>query len=207
MHREIPRDVDATFAYLQNNDGEEYDSHHHSGHDGCSQGPHIDIDEAVRNAVKHGSGESSLFESALGYLSDKKHKHEPLDKEHVTNAFEQAYSQGAAGNLSANSMGSAAALNVLKQITSGGQSSGSGFGSLTQLISLAMAEATKLFDKSGRATSGDKQDAVNGAAMTMMKIFFQSKFSEAVGGGNSGSPGGLMSLVGLLSLSFVDGLH
>ena len=66
---------------------------------------------------------------------------------------------------------------------------------------MAMAEATKLFDKSGGAASGNKQDAVNGAAMTVMKLLVQSKLSGAVGGGNSGGLGSLMSLgVGDLSL-------
>ena len=78
----------------------------------------------------------------------------------------------------------------MKQFTGGG-----GGGSKTQLISLAMAEATKLFDQAGGAASGNKQDAVNGAAMTVMKLLVQSKFSGAIGGGNSGGLGGLLSLV------------
>ena len=61
-----------------------------------------------------------------------------------------------------------------------------------------MAEASKLFDKSGGAASGNKQDAVNGAAMTVMKLLVQSKFSGGtVGGGNSG---GLSQLAGLVSI-------
>jgi len=86
-------------------------------------------------------------------------------------------------------------LQALKQFTSGNKGSSVSGGSQTQLISMAMAEATKLFDKSGGATSGNKQDAVNGAAMTVMKLLVQSKFSGAVGGGNSGGLGSLMSLV------------
>ena len=66
-----------------------------------------------------------------------------------------------------------------------------------------MAEATKLFDKSGGAASGSKQDAVNGAAMTVMKLFVQSKFSSAVGGSDSG---GLSSMMGLVS-SFLCVVH
>lgn len=83
---------------------------------------------------------------------------------------------------------------VLKKFTSGG--SGGGGGSTSQLISLAMAEASKLFDKSGGAASGNKQDAVNGAAMTVMKLLAQSKLSGTMGGNNSG---GLSSLMGLVS--------
>lgn len=61
---------------------------------------------------------------------------------------------------------------------------------------MAMAEASKLFDKSGGTSSGGKQEAVNGAAMTVVKLLVQSKFSGGVtGGGNSGGLGGLMSMV------------
>ena len=99
-------------------------------------------------------------------------------------------------------------VQVLKKFTSGNTSSSGSGGSQTQLISMAMAEATKLFDKSGGAASGNKQDAVNGAAM---KLLVQSKFSGAVGGGNSGGLGNLMSLVGdpsLYSYSFtIHGLQ
>ena len=66
------------------------------------------------------------------------------------------------------------------------------------LISMAMAEATKLFDKSGGKASGNKQDAVNGAASTVMKLLVQSKFGGGpLGGGkkDSGGLGGLLSLV------------
>ena len=55
-----------------------------------------------------------------------------------------------------------------------------------------MAEALKLFDSSG--AKGNKQDAVNSAAMTMMKLMIQSKLSGgATMEGNSTS-----SLMGLV---------
>ena len=60
---------------------------------------------------------------------------------------------------------------------------------------MAMAEASKLFDQSGGASSGGKQDAVNGAAMTAVKFLVQSKFSGMTGGGNSGGLSSLMSMV------------
>jgi len=65
---------------------------------------------------------------------------------------------------------------------------------------MAMAEASKLFDKSGGASSGNKQDAVNGAAMTVMKLLVQSKFggAQTIGGSNSGGLSGLLSLVSCL---------
>jgi len=57
-----------------------------------------------------------------------------------------------------------------------------------------MAEASQLFDSSGGASSGNKQDAVNGAASTVMKLLVQSKLSALTGGGNSGGLGSLMGL-------------
>ena len=83
-------------------------------------------------------------------------------------------------------------LQVFKQLTSGGKGSGSNH---NDLISMAMAEASKLFDKSG-ASSGGKQDAVYGAAMTVMKLLVQSKFKSTGNGSNSGGLGSLISLVG-----------
>lgn len=143
---------------------------------------------------------------------------QPVDEEGVQKAHHEAYSKDNAGSMSASSMGAAAALQVrtrlskfslggcdliiiiiiqaMKKFTGGGSDSSSS-GSQSQLISLAMAEATKLFDKSGGAASGNKQDAVNGAAMTVMKLLVQSKFSGTTGGSNSGGLGSLLSLVGL----------
>ena len=61
-----------------------------------------------------------------------------------------------------------------------------------------MAEASSLFDQHGGGSQGSKQDAVNGAAMTVMKLLVQSKFGGgAIGGSNSGGVGGLMSLVSI----------
>lgn len=47
----------------------------------------------------------------------------------------------------------------------------------SKLIGLAMAEASKLFDSKGGAASGNKQDAVNGAATTVMKLLIQASWA------------------------------
>ncbi|KAH9968606.1 hypothetical protein BC827DRAFT_266726 [Russula dissimulans] len=172
--------------------GEEYNAPHYPQGGGYS-GPQIDHDEAVRHAQTHGSGDSSLFSSALSFVHQNPDQHgHPIDEEAVQQAHRQAYEEGNARGLPASSLGSAAALQVLQKFTSGGGSSGGG--SQTQLISLAMAEASKLFDQSGGSSSGGKQEAVNGAAMTIAKLFLQGKFGGAIGGGNSGGLGGLLSL-------------
>jgi hypothetical protein len=80
----------------------------------------------------------------------------------------------------------------VKNFTSTGSDSHAGGDAQSQLIGQAMAEALKLFDSSG--AKGNKQDAVNSAAMTMMKLMVQSKVS---GGGTTGgnSTSTLMGLV------------
>ncbi len=62
-----------------------------------------------------------------------------------------------------------ACTQALKIVTLGG----SGSGSPSQLVSLAIGEASKLFDTRGGVSSGSKQDVVNGATMTMMKLVVQ----------------------------------
>jgi len=176
--------------------GQQYNSPDNSGQQqgGGGQSVNFNHDDVVNSAQSHHPGaDSSLFSNAVGYLNQNQDQHhQPVDEDDVQNAHKQAYQEGGAGNLSASGMGSAAALQALQKFTSGGGSGGGG--SSSQLISLAMAEATKLFDKSGGASSGSKQDVVNSASMTVMKLLVQSKLSGMTGGGNSG---GLGSLAGL----------
>ncbi|KAH8835485.1 hypothetical protein DL96DRAFT_1574439 [Flagelloscypha sp. PMI_526] len=156
----------------------------------------VDHTEALKQAQSHGSGDSSLFSTALSFITDSKDKHnEPIDEEHVTTAHKSAYDEGKGNDMSAQSIGAAAAMEILKKFTSGSQSSTGSGNSQTQMISMAMAEASKLFDKQ-KPASGDKQDAVNSAGMTIMKLLVQSKggSSTTIGGGNSGGLGGLLNL-------------
>lgn len=60
-------------------------------------------------------------------------------------------------------------IQAMKMFTQGG----SGGGGQSQLISLAMSEATKLFNSSGKSSDSEKQETVNSAAMTMMKLVVQ----------------------------------
>lgn len=157
----------------------------------------IDRHEAVRQSAEHHeSGETSIFETAMSFLDhNKERRTDPIDEEHVTNAHHQAYG-GGGGGMSASALGGAAALEALKKFTSSGHDNQSS-SSQTKIISMAMSEAAKLFD-SKQTSSGNKQDAVNGAAMTVMKLIVQSKLGSMsgglVGGGNSGGLSSLMSL-------------
>jgi hypothetical protein len=46
-----------------------------------------------------------------------------------------------------------------------------------------MSEASKLFDQSGGAANGGKQDVVNSAAQTIMKFVLKSQMSGMMGTG------------------------
>nr|UHA57741.1 beta-flanking protein [Auricularia cornea] len=194
--------------------GEEYNRR-----DGTPE-PDIDDDDAVSHANQQAgsSGDSSLFAQALSFAKSNRGEHkQPVDEASVVGAHKAAYQDNNASGLDASSMGSAAALQVLKMFTSGGGGDAKSSGkSQSQFIAMAMSEASKLFDKSGGAASGDKvssfrwshgrfvemyaalqQDAVNGAAMTVVKLLVQSKFGGGtVGGENSGGIGALGSLLG-----------
>ena len=164
-------------------------------------GPPIDHQAAIQNATQTsgGSGDFSLFDTALGFLNQNQSQHtQPINEQQVQNAHTEAYEKGKASSLDAGSLGAAAAMQVLKSFTSGGASTPgapAGGNSQTKLIALAMSEASKLFETQGSA-SGQKQDAVNGAAMTVMKLLVQSKTGPAptTGGSNSGGLGQLMEL-------------
>ncbi|KIM70210.1 hypothetical protein SCLCIDRAFT_512871 [Scleroderma citrinum Foug A] len=167
--------------------GEEFNTPHHR--QAQSDRPDFDHDDVARQAVDHsgGAGNSDMFSSAMRHVQGRRDEHEqPIDEGAVQDAHNRAYNQGSGGSLSASSLGSAAAM----QFTSGGNSGG---GSQNQLISMAMGEASKLFDQNG-ASSGGKQEAVNGAAMTVMKLLVQSKLKSTIGGSDSGGVGSLMGL-------------
>ncbi|KAG8906744.1 hypothetical protein FRB99_006235 [Tulasnella sp. 403] len=156
----------------------------------------IDHGQAVQNASQHAGGQDpSLFATALQHLGTPGST-PSLDHDTVENAHSEAYRKGNAGSLDANSMGGAAAMQAFKMFVGGGHgsSSASGGGGQTQLLSMAMAEAAKLFDAHGGASSGSKQDAINGAAKTVMKLILQSKMGGGSSGGGSGSMGSLMGM-------------
>lgn len=119
-------------------------------------------DDVVNSAAQHSGQDPSLFQHAISSLQGQQHS--DVNEQELMNAHQQAYSQGNASNLSASSMGAAGAMQAFQHFTSGGGGSSQGSGSIqSQLISKAMAEAAQLFDKSGGASGGNKQDAVSSA--------------------------------------------
>ncbi|OJD32941.1 beta-flanking protein [Diplodia corticola] len=157
-------------------------------------------DEDYRQAEKHaathaeGSGDSSLFSTALGLLSGKKQslKEEDLDEDDAVNQHRKFYggesheSQATEGNL-----GAAAAMQALKLFNS---SSGGGSSSKSEFLGLAMAQASKLFDEQSAQgktdSSASKQGAVQQAAQMALKMYLKSDNS----GSGGSKPSGLMGL-------------
>lgn len=179
------------------------------GQGGAGGPPSVGIDHsAALQAAGAGSGgnhqgESSLFSSALSYIQGmggNPSAAEDLDEDDVQRKHEQAYGQGNAGGMSANALGAAAAMQAMKKFTSGSgggaPASGQGGDMQSNLIGMAMKEAAKLFDQSGGAASGTKQDAVSGAGATIMKLLMKQQMAGMMGGQNSG---GLSQLMGMAS--------
>lgn len=122
---------------------------------------------------------------------------EDLDEDGIADAHQKAYSQQDTSAMPPKSLGAAAAMQALKQFTSSGATPGethqqqsSGGGLQTKLISMAMAEAAKLFDQNGGAgNGGQKQDVVNSAGQAMMKLMIKNQVSGMMGGGASSMAG------------------
>lgn len=129
---------------------------------------------------------SGLLATALSAVQGVAKPTASIDEQKVQEDHDIAYKQGNASQLGASAMGSAAAIQAFKAFASqmggsGGQQQGTqaaGGGSLiSKLIGMALSEAAKLFDKSGGAKDGDKQDVLNSAGETMMKLMIQNQIS------------------------------
>jgi hypothetical protein len=83
-------------------------------------------------------------------------------------------------------------MQALKKFSGGGGASGGGSGSQSQMVSMAMQEASKLFDQQssqGNVQGGiDKQSVINSAGKMALQMFLKSQ------GSGGGGASGLMSL-------------
>jgi hypothetical protein len=135
---------------------------------------------------------SSILSQVTGGGDDAPHHRPAGDDEirHAANAHQQIYNEASEGRPSSehssSDLGSAAAMQAMKMFSGGGGGGGS-----SELIGLAMGEATKLFNAQGGG--GDKNAVVSSAAQMAMKFYI----SKQMGGGGSGG-GGLGSLMGML---------
>ncbi|KAI0400175.1 hypothetical protein F4802DRAFT_586142 [Xylaria palmicola] len=170
-------------------------------------GPRADDDDwkdAAHHASQHAgdSGDTDLFSNLLGALGQKKQRlaDEDVDEDEAVRTHKK-YFQGDDDDKDADdrSMGSAAAVQALKMFTSGQsgntpKSSGQG-----AFVALAMAEASKLFDKKasqGKVSSGSsKESSVMQAGEVALKMYMKSQGTQHSSSSSSGASG----LLGLAS--------
>ncbi|KAJ9210641.1 hypothetical protein DTO166G4_7784 [Paecilomyces variotii] len=156
-----------------------------------------DYSGAVSHAQRHDDDSdqnSSFFSQAASFLSQNKDRfssNTDIDEEQAVKAHKSLY--GGSGDSdqqhSSQSVGAGAAIEALKKFTQG--SSGGG-DDKSQLIGLAMAQASKLWDQQGGNASGDKQSAINSAAEMALKMYLKNQGGSGLGG--TGGPSGLLSL-------------
>lgn len=88
------------------------------------------------------------MQQALGAVQSAQNPNASVDENQVLQAHNEAYNQGNAGQMTANSMGAAAAIQAFKSFAQGGNqqaTQGAGEQSLiSKLLGMAMAEAVKV---------------------------------------------------------------
>jgi len=143
-----------------------------------------------------------MYQQAVHHATSSPGVTPSLDHQEVEDAHAQAYEGGDTSGMDSRSMGSAAAMQAFKAFTNhggGGAAAGGAGGGQGQLLAMAMGEATKLFNSSGGGASGNKQEVINNAVQTVMKLMLQSKMGAGAGGAGGGQAGGLSSLLGMAS--------
>ncbi|KAI1108118.1 hypothetical protein F5Y14DRAFT_109537 [Nemania sp. NC0429] len=170
-------------------------------------GPRADDDdwsEAAQHASHHAgdSGNADLFSNLLGALGQKKNRlaDEDIDEDEAVRTHKKYFRDDDEDDADDRSMGSAAAMQALKMFTSGESGNTAKTSGQGAFVALAMAEASKLFDKKasqGKVSSGSsKESAVMQAGEVALKMYLKSQ------GGNqssSSSSGGASGLLGLAS--------
>ncbi|KAF3057285.1 beta-flanking protein [Daldinia childiae] len=163
-------------------------------------------DDDFRGAAEHASrhagssGDSDLFSSLLGALTQKKQSlaEEDVDEDDAVKQhkrfFERDDNDDNDNEADDKSLGSAAAMQALKLFTSGQSESAHESSSQSAFVGLAMAEASKLFDQKasqGKVSSdSSKESAVMKAGEMALKMYLKSQ-----GGGKAQSSGsGILGL-------------
>lgn len=79
--------------------------------------PGFDGNAAAQHAAQESGEDGGMFAQAMQHAQQTHSNNDTdVDEDHVQRAHDQAYNQGQTGNMSAQSMGQAAALNALKKV-------------------------------------------------------------------------------------------
>ncbi|KAK5088117.1 hypothetical protein LTS08_004824 [Lithohypha guttulata] len=158
--------------------------------------------QAAQHASNHRPGDADMFSSAMSFLSGNQQRiqNEDYDEDRIQQSHQQLYQHGGSGQqFDSQSLGAGAAMQALKTFQGGNNGKQQG-GGQAQMISLAMQEASKLFDQQsgqGKVASGtDKQSVITSAAKMALQMYMKNQ----MGGGSTsgGGPSGLMSLASKL---------
>lgn len=148
--------------YNQQSNYNDAPSGYQQGGSNYQQSGDNEYEGALSHAHQHSSSggsssdESSLFSSALGFLSGNKQKiaqDDDIDESHAINAHQAMYGEGRHQQQhSSETVGTGAAMEALKRFTGGGSGTGGmgshgGGNSQNQFIGMAMAQASSLFDQ------------------------------------------------------------
>ncbi|KAF9513597.1 hypothetical protein BS47DRAFT_954052 [Hydnum rufescens UP504] len=210
QHPQQPQGNNQGGGQVHQTGGAELNSPDH-GDGGKPATPDLDHSHILQTADNHSgsSGNSELFKQGLSFvqsqLSSGQAHH--VDSDAELQKAQDAHKLASNGQpLSSSDIGSAAVFRAFQSFAGSGSSGGAN--SQSKIIGLAMSEASKLFDQSGGASDGGKkQDVINSAASTVTKLLLKHQVSSAIGGGNSGGLGSLLSLVRLLGTSQGSPLH
>ncbi|KAF2452696.1 hypothetical protein BDY21DRAFT_358461 [Lineolata rhizophorae] len=163
-----------------------------------------DLDNAKGNASSYaeGSGDDSLFGSALAMLGGRKQslREEDVDEDDAVRQHKRFYGDEAGGHeAGSGALGTAAAMQALKMV-SGGHGKG---GSQGEFIGMAMGQAAKLFDQQSAQgkthPQATKQDAVASAAQMAFKMYMKSEMGGGSHGGGSSGGGAASGLLNMAS--------
>ncbi|KAG5939885.1 hypothetical protein E4U59_002808 [Claviceps monticola] len=145
-------------------------------------------DEALKMAQQHAAGAiaggSDLFANIMSAVGQRQGKlqSEEIDEQDAVKKHQQAYQNDGKGDSS--TLGTAAAMQALKQFTQSSHSASSTSGQ-GAFLGMAMTEASKLFDDKaaqGKVQGGaSKENVVQHAVETAMKMYFKSQATSQGG--------------------------
>lgn len=134
------------------------------GGSGGGYGSDDDFNPAVSHAQAEHGEDSSLFNTALSFIKDRKSEYAQrdnydIDESHMVQSHQELYGGGGEERAhDSNTLGAGAAMQALKMFTSGGgsESSASGSGGMdkNKLIGVAMAQAGKLWEEKNSSGGG-----------------------------------------------------
>jgi len=131
---------------------------------------HINFEEILTKLIQSDTSNAHLYANTIQMLMGTNLKEElskPVDKEIINKAHTEAYAEGAS-NVDAKTLGTAAAWEAFTKFTQSGEINSS----VTELVSSALIEASSSkFDQVTAGGVGNKQDAINVAGLTALKLF------------------------------------